>query len=130
MDRQEDSGLWGEQIAARLLRRKGYRILGQRVRLDPRNEIDLVARAKDVLVFVEVKTRSREDYGRPVEAVDRRKRQVLSRAALRYLQRLGFPKVYFRFDVVEVVGRPPDKRPEVRHIENAFPLDRRYALPM
>ncbi|MBM4142321.1 MAG: YraN family protein [Lentisphaerae bacterium] len=124
-----ESGLWGEAVAARALRRKGWRILGRRVRVDARDEIDIVARDGKALVFVEVKTRAREEFGRPLEAVDRKKRRVLSRAALRYLNRLGDPRVCFRFDVVEVVGAPGDKRPEVRHFDNAFVLDRRYDLP-
>jgi putative endonuclease len=97
--------------------------------MPPRDEIDLVARDGQALVFVEVKTRFSEQFGRPESAVDRRKRQVLSRAAVRYIRKLRDPQVCFRFDVVEVVGGLRDRRPLVRHIENAFPLDRRYSLP-
>jgi putative endonuclease len=129
MKRPADRGQWGEDVAARALRRKGYRILGKRVRIDNRDELDLVARDHNVLVFVEVKTRGRADFGRPIDAVDRRKRRVLSRAAMRYLGKLRDPRVCFRFDVVEVLGGDGDKHPEVRHIENAFGLDRRYDLP-
>jgi len=124
-----DAGKWGEQQAERMLRKKKYRILGRRVRVGTRDEIDLVARNGEVLVFVEVKTRKREDFGRPLTAVDRKKRHVLSRAAVRYLKRLKSPQVCFRFDVVEVIGVNGDSCPEVRHIENAFTLDRRYSLP-
>jgi putative endonuclease len=124
-----DSGQWGEQVAELALKRKGYRVLGRRVRVGTRDEIDLVARDKNTLVFVEVKTRKGEDFGRPSGAVDRRKRQVLSRAAVRYLKELRDPRVFFRFDVVEVIGEPGDPDPVVRHIENAFGLDRRYSLP-
>jgi putative endonuclease len=124
----DEIGQWGEAIAERELREKGYRILGRRVRLDPRNEIDIVARDGQVLVFVEVKARKTEEFGRAVSAVDRKKRHVLSRAAVRYLRKLKSPRVCFRFDVVEVIGEPGDLR-DVRHIANAFPLDRRYSLP-
>ena len=124
-----DSGEWGEQEAERFLVQAGYRILGRRVRPDRRDEIDLVARIERTLVFVEVKTRRSERFGRPAAAVDRRKRQVLSRAAVRYLRKLGFPRVMIRFDVVEVVGEPGDVAPRIRHIENAFTLDPRYHLP-
>jgi putative endonuclease len=123
------SGEWGEQEAARKLKEKGYRVLGRRVKVGTRDEIDLLARDGDVLVFVEVKTRGSEQFGRPLSAVDRRKRHVLSRAAVRYIRRLKDPRVCFRFDVVEVVGEPGGLLPVVRHIENAFPLDRRYDLP-
>ena len=80
------TGKWGEKVAERLLKKTGYRILGRRVRIGTRDELDLVARDGQVLVFVEVKTRKAEDYGRPAAAVDRGKRHVMSRAATRYLQ--------------------------------------------
>jgi putative endonuclease len=123
-------GEWGETVAAEALMKKGFKILGRRVRVGTRDELDLVARDGNVLVFVEVKTRASENFGRPISAVDRDKRHTLSRAAVRYLKRLKDPRVCFRFDVVEVIGEmdavlPPD----VRHTENAFPLEKRYSLP-
>ncbi len=123
------TGIWGEKMAARFLKRKGMKVLGKRVHVTARDELDLVARDGDVLVFVEVKTRKSEEYGRPMSAVDRRKRQVLSRGAVRYLQKLKNRDVNFRFDVIEVIGTPDCGDPHVRHIESAFPLDRRYVLP-
>ncbi len=123
-----DTGKWGEREAGRYLRRKGLRILGRRVRVGGRDEIDLVARDRNVLVFVEVKTRATERYGRPIAAVDRHKRQVTSRAAMRYIARLGAPDVVFRFDVVEVIGTPGSADPTIRHVEEAYPLDRRYMI--
>lgn len=125
----DDSGVWGEAVAERVLRDAGYKILGRRIRFTPREELDLVARHKDVLVFVEVKTRGSEAFGRPFDSVDRDKRRAMGRAAVHYLKRLGFPRIFYRFDVVEVVGEPGDSDPVVRHIENAFTLDERYRLP-
>jgi len=121
------AGRWGEEVAADFLARAGYRILGRRVRPDRRDEIDIVARKDESLVFVEVKTRKSEAFGRPFAAVDQAKRRALSRAAVRYLRQLNFPKLYYRFDTVEVIGTP-DAPPQVRHIENAFPFDRRLML--
>jgi len=123
-----ETGLWGEKEAERLLKSKSYRILGRRVRVGDRDEIDLVARDGDVLVFVEVKTRKGEAFGRPVSAVDRKKRHVMSRAAVRYLKKIKCPRVNFRFDVVEVTGNP-DSDPSLNHIENAFTLDKQYVIP-
>ena len=123
------AGEWGEKEAARMLAAKGYRILGRRVRIGRRDEIDLVARDGEILVFVEVKTRKSEGYGRPLSAVDRHKRYVLSRGAVRYLMKLKKRPPYFRFDVVEVVGSPGDAAPTLRHVESAFTLDPRYRLP-
>ncbi len=122
------TGLWGEREAEQFLAAKGYRILSRRFRVTIRDEVDLVARDGEILVFVEVKTRKTESYGRPLSAVDRKKRHVMSRAAVRYLQRLKKP-VNFRFDVVEVIGNREAGNPLIRHVENAFPLDRCYALP-
>ena len=122
-------GKWGEKRAETMLRKKGYRILGRQVRVGTRDELDLVARDGKVLVFVEVKTRKTEDYGRPLRAVDKKKRHVMSRAAVRYLKRLRYPRVCFRFDVIEIIGSAADREPVIRHIENAFMLDRRYTLP-
>lgn len=124
------TGVWGEAQAERHLKAKGYRILGRRVKVTARDELDLVARDGDVLVFVEVKTRKTEDFGRPVAAVDPAKRHTVSRAAVRYLEKVKYPKVYIRFDIVEVVGQEGDAAPIVRHIENAFTLDPRYQLPI
>ena len=118
------SGQWGEAVAEKELRREGLTIVGRRVRVGRRDEVDIVAREGRVLVFVEVKTRRSERYGRPVSAVDRHKRQVLSRAAVRYIGRLRDPRVFFRFDVVEVIGTPGASDVRVRHIRNAFGLDR------
>ena len=126
---RHQTGLWGEEQAERMLRTKGYRILGRRVRVGRRDEIDLVVRDGQVLVFVEVKTRATEDYGTPMASVDRGKRRALSRAAVRYMKKLRARPVYFRFDVVEVVGAKGDQAPAVRHTERAFALDSRYRFP-
>ena len=128
MSRSEQTGAWGEHEAEKALRGKGYRILGRRVRVAGRDEIDLVARDGKVLVFVEVKTRASERYGRPIAAVDRHKRRVTSRAAMRYIRKLKDPDIPFRFDVVEVVGTPEEGVETIRHIEEAYPLDQRYMV--
>lgn len=125
------AGAWGEQLAADHLERLGYRILGRNVRFGSRCELDLVARspAPDTLVFVEVKTRRNEEFGRPASAVDRGKRRALGRAALRYLHRVKARPARIRFDVVEVVGAPGAEAPVIRHIENAFSPGPGYRLP-
>lgn len=122
------TGRWGEELAAGHLARQGYRILGRRVRTGSRDEIDIVAQRADTLVFVEVKTRRNEDFGRPFAAVDRLKRKAQCRAAVRYLRRAGFPTLFYRFDTVEVVGAPDAGKPVIRHIENAYAFDARYRL--
>ena len=83
--------------------------------------MDLVFRDNDCLVFVEVKTRSSEDWTRPAAAVNAEKRRRLSRCALDYLRLLKNPPVKIRFDVVEVLLRDGAVA-EVRHLPNTFAL--------
>src|SRR6266513_191973 len=72
-------GSRGEKLACRFLRRNGYKVLYRNFRGRSGGEIDIVCREKDTLVFVEVKTRTREDFGRPLDAVNRAKQQRISR---------------------------------------------------
>ena len=122
------SGRWGERVAVRLLKSKGCKIIGERVRAGKHDELDIIAVDRNVLVFVEVKTRKNEDFGRPFSAVNQQKRKRISRAAVAYLKKKNIKPDYIRFDVVEVIGEPGNKNPEIRHIENAFPLDSAYRL--
>ena len=84
-----------------------------------------MCRDNDTLVFIEVKTRTREDFGRPLAAVDRDKRKRISRGALAWLRMLDNPDIPFRFDVVEVMVADSAK-PRVELIRNAFPLSKPY----
>lgn len=122
-------GEWGERVAERELRRAGLRVAGRRVRVGRRDEIDLVAWDADTLVFVEVKTRASEDFGRPAEAVGRAKRRNLSRAAVRHIAAKRLRPAYIRFDVVEVVGTEDGPAPVVRHLRSVFGLEGGYRLP-
>jgi putative endonuclease len=118
-------GVRGEKLAARYLRRQGFKILCRNFRGREGGEIDLVCRDRDTLVFVEVKTRTREDFGRPLEAVNRRKQRRISLGGLAWLRLLGDPDIFFRFDVVEVViSEETDPRLEL--IRNAFQLSEPY----
>lgn len=123
------AGEWGEQCAGRHLEEKGYKILGRRVRFGGQDELDLVARDGQTLVFVEVKTRAVEDFGRPIDSVNAAKRRSLSRAAMKYLKKLKQKPEYIRFDVVEVIGTPAGEPPVIRHIDNVFSLQGGYKLP-
>src|SRR3984893_19259040 len=96
-------GARGEKLACRFLRRHGYKILYRNFKGRRGGEIDIVCRDHDTLVFVEVKTRTSEDFGRPLEAVDRQKQRQISRGGLAWLRMLDNPEILFRFDVVEVI---------------------------
>jgi putative endonuclease len=108
-DTPSETGAYGERVAEAFLRRNGYRILYRNYRTT-RGEIDLVCRHKDMLVFVEVRSRAGTDFGRPVETIGADKRDSLRHAAQRYLELLDFPDIHYRFDAVEIIlvaGRVP-----------------------
>jgi putative endonuclease len=125
-------GRWGETVAGYFLEQRGYRVLARNVRTG-RGEIDLVARqeatstaggalaplnAAEVLVFIEVKTRTNERFGLPEEAVDARKLEHLFRAAEAYL--LEHPELAgqdWRIEAIAIQGKPGDKVEDV-HIEH------------
>ncbi len=117
-------GQLGERAARSHLSKQGLKFLTANYR-SPRGELDLVFRDGDCLVFIEVKTRSREDWVRPAAAVDRDKRRLVSQAALDYLRLLRNPQIKFRFDIVEVLLQDGRVR-EVRHLPNTFTLSHPY----
>jgi len=113
-------GELGERAAKKHLQREGLKFLTANFH-SKRGEIDLVFRDDDCLAFVEVKTRSSEDWTRPAAAVNARKRRLLSQTALDYLRRLKNPAVKIRFDIVEVLLADGEVR-EIRHLPNTFPM--------
>jgi putative endonuclease len=118
-------GARGEKLASAFLRRQGYKILYRNFRARHGGEVDIVCRDKDTLVFVEVKTRSGEQLGRPAEAVNLAKRKLISRGALAWLQLLDNPDIHGRFDVVEVIVAQ-DEQPRFELIRDAFTLSAPY----
>src|SRR5882757_1485647 len=117
-------GALGERAAKKFLQQAGLKFLAANFRSD-RGEVDLIFRDTDCLVFVEVKTRSTEEWTRPAAAVDARKRRLLSQTALDYLKLLKNPAVKIRFDIVEVLLADGTVR-EIRHLPNAFPMAKPY----
>lgn len=115
-------GKLGERAARKHLEQKGLKFLTSNFR-SGRGEIDLVFRDSDCLVFVEVKTRSSENWVRPAAAVNKRKRRLLSQTALDYLRLLKNPQVKVRFDIVEVLLADGAVR-EVRHLPNTFAMEK------
>ncbi len=102
-------GNYGERVAASFVRRHGYRVLTRNFKTE-RGEIDLVCREGGMLVFVEVRSRSGDLFGRPAESIDTRKEEALRAAAQDYLKLLKRDDIPWRFDAVEVrlkVGEPP-----------------------
>lgn len=114
-------GVLGEQIAARWLTRKGWRIVYRRFR-NGRRDIDIVVQRDSLVAFVEVKARSGAEFGDPVEAVDHRKQRELTKSAQVWIDRHGRAEESYRFDVVGVLV--DGERVRVKHVEDAFQIAR------
>lgn len=114
-----DLGRKGEAVAAQYYRQRGYILLGHNYRTRM-GELDLIVYKEDVIVFVEVKTRSGKMLAAPAEAVDLHKQRCLQRAAALYLQDSPFADSMMRFDVVEVI--PLDRGWQVHCIMDAFQI--------
>jgi len=106
-------GKLGEEKASEFLKNNGYTVLERNFRCKI-GEIDIIAKIKDTIVFVEVKTRSSIKFGYPKEAVDYRKQTKIHNVALTYLKLKGKLDSKIRFDVIEILDG------SVNHIENCF----------
>lgn len=109
-------GIKGEEIAADYLRLKGYTILDTNWR-SGHKEIDIIARFKDTIIFVEVKSRANDFYGKPQDAVDWKKIRNLIYAADAYLRYYAID-LPVRFDVITITGSID--KPYIKHFEQAF----------
>jgi putative endonuclease len=112
-------GRKGEETAARYLEKNGYRIICRNYscRL---GEIDIVAKEKDIIVFVEVRSRSGAEYGLAQESVTGRKQFKLRQLAWQYLKAEGKTSAGCRFDVIAVLFDGEGRVKRLEHIENAF----------
>jgi len=122
VDTRKKLGNRGEKIAAKVLRKQGYRIIEKNYH-SRLGEIDIVAKEDESIVFVEVKTRCSTDFGLPEEALSYDKRRRLSKLALGYLAHRRIKDTNCRFDVVSILMDNKKVR-KVKHIElikNAFP---------
>ncbi len=113
------AGRSGEDAAVRHLQKQGYRILARNFR-KAFAEVDIIARHRETLVFVEVKTRSSLRYGAPVEAVHPGKQRRLSKIALDYMMQEGLDGQSARFDVVSVLLDSQGAVEHIEVVENAF----------
>ena len=113
-------GSWGEAIAAEFLRKKRYTLVaaGYRCRF---GEIDLIARDRNYLVFVEVKLRKSSGFAKAMEYVDNRKQDKIRLTASLYLSQ-NPTSLQPRFDVIEIYAPEGTLtlHPEIRHMEDAF----------
>lgn len=113
-------GELGERIAARWLEQCGWRVIARRFR-SGRRDIDLVVERHGVIAFVEVKARSGDAFGDPVEAVHHRKQRELLKSAQTWIDRHGKAGDTYRFDVFGILLR--GEKVFVRHIPSAFSVN-------
>lgn len=120
MGKNNLSGSWGEMLAANFLRKKRYKIeaAGYRCRF---GEIDIIAKNKRNLVFIEVKLRKSGDFAQAMEYVDSHKQDRLRTTAAMYLAQ-NPTNLQPRFDVIEIYAPEGTltKKPQIHHMEDAF----------
>src|SRR5579859_2245639 len=117
--KHQRTGQRGEEEAYFYLRKQGYAMVARNFRTPRcRGEIDLIGWDKDVLCFVEVKTRTSQDVKTAEAAVDRHKRREVAQVAREYLRRLP-PTCQWRFDIVSVYYANLSSRPQIEVFRNA-----------
>ncbi len=112
-------GQQSESIAVSYLKKHGYKIIEQNYRTKL-GEIDIIAREKDTIAFVEVKSRKSKNFGSPKWAVTPKKQRKISMVALWYLKTTKQSNVKARFDVVSIISS--HNNPSIEIIKNAFEL--------
>ena len=110
----------GEMLAEKFLEKNKYKILEKNFKTKF-GEIDLIAKYKENIIFVEVKTRTSTDYGLPCEAVNYKKQSVIGKVAALYLANNKMSSQNCRFDVIEVLVS--QNKSNINHIVNAFQLN-------
>jgi putative endonuclease len=117
-DTRSELGLQGERLAERFLKQRGLKTLARRYST-PVGELDLVMRAAETIVFVEVKTQRDRAFKDPQEQVTPAKRRRLLKAARWYLNHKHCEDQPCRFDILAVV-LPEDGEAEIEHFPDAF----------
>lgn len=121
--RNLELGKLGQELAENFLTDSGYKIL-QRNYKTKLGEIDLIAKDRDTLCFIEVKTRSSLNFGLPQEAVNIFKQNQISKTALMFLKSKNLMNKNSRFDVVSIYYQ--NNEPKIDLIKNAFSLNSKY----
>jgi len=118
-NKRQQFGKRSEDLAAWYLKKSGYKILEQNYRTQL-GEIDIIAKERQTIVFVEVKSRRSVRYGSPKWSVTHQKQRKISMVALQYLKRTRQIDTAARFDVVAVISNRDE--PQIEIIKNAFEL--------
>ena len=118
-NKQQKFGETGESLAAWYLKKNGYKIIEQNYRTQL-GEIDIIAKEKKTIVFVEVKARKSTRFGNPKWAVTPKKQRKISMVALYYLKTTNQINTKARFDVVAITSN--QDQPQIEIVKNAFEL--------
>ncbi len=116
--KRSETGVLGEKLAQDFLKKRGYRIIETNYRC-LRGEIDIVARHKDCLVFIEVRTKSNLDFGSPEESISSTKQARMRTTAGFYLQSLPKMPASWRIDFVAVEMGKDGKARRIEIFESA-----------
>ncbi len=116
---KKELGQKGEEFALRFLKKRGYQII-QKNYVCKMGEMDIIAKEKDTLVFIEVKTRTSTTFGPPQLAVNHKKQSQMSKVALYFLKEKKLEDIKARFDVVAILLGPRGE--EIELIRDAFDL--------
>lgn len=111
----KEIGAKGEQLAQEYLKNQGYEIIEVNKRFSRFCEIDIIAKDKDALVFIEVKTRSSDFCGSPFEAITKAKYENIKTGLFTYMQETKIKYKKFRIDAISVILNPSVK---VNHLKN------------
>ena len=120
MTRQRQSiGRHGEELAQKYLRQKHYKIVEKNFRCKS-GELDIIAKEKNVVVFVEVRTKTSTRYGPAYNSVTYSKQKQVKRVAQFYISKYNLVNTQFRFDVIGITLTPQTGEYHLDHIQNAF----------
>lgn len=114
---RHEIGKKGEEIAKQYLERKEYTIIETNF-ISKQGEIDIIAKHKEEIVFIEVKTRTNDLYGKPIEAVNTQKQKHIINTAKYYLYANHLENVFVRFDIIEVFLNGNTSK--INHIKQAI----------
>lgn len=117
MGAHNDTGNWGEAKACEYLQENGFDVLSKNYRYQ-HAEIDVIAKKGNLLIFVEVKTRTGSGFGMPEEFVNYSKAKLILKAAENYIYATNW-LAEIRFDIISIIIFP-DGNLNIRHIEDAF----------
>jgi putative endonuclease len=113
--KNKETGAQGELLAQEYLKKQGYEIIETNKRFSRLCEIDIIAKQKDVLVFVEVKTRSSDFCGSPLEAITKSKYENIKSGVFMFIKDTNIKHKSFRIDAISVVLKPQIK---INHLKN------------